>query len=274
MRIAQWLITARQHGVPRLDAHALLAKHLGQTRSWLLAHDDEPIGPALEPLQADLARRAAGEPLAYLLGEREFYGLMLRVTPAVLVPRPETETLVDWALTLVPALPAPTALDLGTGSGAVALAVRHRAPQLTVTATDASTPALAVAQANATRLGLPIHFLQGDWWQPLNGRRFGLVVSNPPYIASHDPHLAALTHEPLAALTPGGDGLGALRELIAGAPAHLLPGGWLLLEHGYDQASAVSQLFSDRGFVAISTQADLAGQPRCTGARWPAPATK
>jgi release factor glutamine methyltransferase len=274
MRIADWLRAARQHGVARLDAQALLSHHLGQPRAWLLAHDDAPIGPALAALQADLARRAAGEPLAYLLGEREFHGLMLQVTPEVLVPRPETETLVDWALTLVPSLPSPTALDLGTGSGAIALALKHRAPSLDVTATDASAAALGVAQNNATRLGLQIQFKQGDWWRALGGLRFGLAVANPPYIAGQDPHLAALTHEPLAALTPGGDGLGALRAVIAGAPAHLLPGAWLLLEHGYDQAAAVTALLHQQGFVRVGTQADLAGLPRCTGGQWPKGPTK
>jgi release factor glutamine methyltransferase len=272
MRIVDWLAAARQLGVARLDAQALLAKHLGRPRTWLLAHDEEPIGALLgalqADLQADLARRARSEPLAYILGEREFHGLVLHVSPAVLVPRPETETLVDWALALLPSLPAPTALDLGTGSGAIALALKHRAPSFAVTATDASAPALAVAQNNATRLGLPLECLLGDWWQPLSGRRFGLVVSNPPYIAGHDPHLAALAHEPLAALTPGGDGLDALRAVIAGAPAHLLPGAWLLLEHGFDQASAVAALLRHQGFEAVGSQTDLAGLPRCTGGQW------
>jgi release factor glutamine methyltransferase len=274
MRIADWLSAARQRGVARLDALALLAKHLNQPRTWLLAHDEEPIGPSLTALQADLGRRASGEPLAYLLGEREFHGLMLHVTPDVLVPRPETETLVDWALTLVPGLPSPKALDLGTGSGAIALALKHGAPSLDMMATDASAAALAVAQDNAIRLGLQVQFTQGDWWHAVGDQRFGLVVSNPPYIANQDLHLAALTHEPLSALTPGGDGLGALRAVIAEAPAHLLPGAWLLLEHGYDQAAAVTALLYQQGFVWVSSQADLAGLPRCTGGHWPQGATK
>lgn len=274
MRIADWLSAARQRGVARLDALALLAKHLNQPRTWLLAHDEEPIGPALTALQADLDRRAGGEPLAYLLGEREFHGLMLHVTPDVLVPRPETETLVDWALTLVPGLASPKALDLGTGSGAIALALKHGAPLLDMMATDASAAALAVAQDNAIRLGLQVQFTQGDWWHAVGDQRFGLVVSNPPYIADQDPHLAALTHEPLEALTPGGDGLGALRAVITGAPAHLLSGAWLLLEHGYDQAAAVAGLLHQQGFVMVSTQADLAGLPRCTGGQWPKDPTK
>ncbi len=268
MRIAQWLLAARQQGVARLDALALLSQHLGQARTWLLAHDDAPLGPELPALQAALARRAAGEPLAYILGEREFHGLTLQVTPAVLVPRPETETLVDWALSLTTRLPAPTALDLGTGSGAIALALKYRAGALAVSASDNSPAALAVAQANSGRLGLAVEFVCGDWWQPLSGRRYGLVLSNPPYIAGHDPHLAALAHEPLAALTPGGDGLSALRAVITGAPAHLHTGGWLLLEHGYDQASAVADLLRAQGFERVSTQADLSGQARCTGGQW------
>jgi release factor glutamine methyltransferase len=269
MRIADCLLAARQLGVARLDALALLSQHLGQPRTWLLAHDDAPLGAAQPPLQAALERRAAGEPLAYIIGEREFHGLMLHVTPAVLVPRPETETLVDWALQVMANFPAGDAVDLGTGSGAIALALKHRAPSWHLTATDASAAALAIAQGNATRLGLPLQFVHGDWWQPLAGRRFGLVVSNPPYIAGQDPHLAALTHEPLAALTPGGDGLDALRALITDAPSHLLPGAWLLLEHGYDQAAVVSELLRQQGFEQINTRADLAELPRCTGGRWP-----
>lgn len=265
MRVADALARAREAGVARLDAQLLLAHHLKRDRAWLLAHDDAPLGDARPAFEADLARRAAGVPLAYLVGEREFRGLPLAVSPAVLVPRPETEGLVEWALEL--AAPDATVVDLGTGSGAIALAFAHARPRARVAATDASADALAVARGNAQRLGVAVEFLHGDWWQPLAGRRFELVLSNPPYIAGDDPHLAALAHEPRAALTPEGDGLAALRAIVAGAPAHLAPGGWLLLEHGFDQAPAVHALLAAAGFGALATRLDLAGLPRCTGGR-------
>lgn len=266
--MADALARAREAGVARLDAQLLLTHHLKQGRAWLLAHDDAPLGAAQAAFEADLVRRAAGVPLAYLVGEREFRGLPLAVSPAVLVPRPETEHLVDWALEL--ATPDAGIVDLGTGSGAIALALAQALPAARITATDASTEALAVARANAARLGLAVEFVHGSWWQPLAGRRFDLVVSNPPYIAGDDPHLAALVHEPRTALTPEGDGLAALRDIVAGAPMHLRPGAWLLLEHGYDQAAAVQALLAAAGFEAIATRHDLAGQPRCTGGRTPA----
>ena len=194
---------------------------------------------------------------------------MLQVGPAVLVPRPDTETLVDWALELLAGIEAPQVADLGTGSGAIALALKHRYPTAQVCAVELSAAALEVAQANAVRLGLTLEFVQGSWWQPLQGRHFHLVVSNPPYIAGHDPHLDALRHEPALALTPGGDGLSALAQIVREAPAHLHAGGWLLLEHGYDQQEAVQQLLTEAGFVAVSTRADLAGRPRCSGGRRP-----
>jgi release factor glutamine methyltransferase len=270
MRIADALIAARALGVARLDAQWLLEHLLGRPRSWLLAHDDTELTPAqVVSLQTGLARRAAGEPLAYVVGEREFRGLTLQVSPAVLVPRPETELLVDWALEHLPTGAALDVVDLGTGSGAIALALQHERPRARVLASDASAAALTIAQGNAQRLGLPVAFVQGDWWAPLHGRRFALAVSNPPYVAHDDPHLAALAHEPRIALTPEGDGLAALQRIVAAAPVHLLPGAWLLLEHGHDQADAVRQLLRDTGFDAAQTRADLAGLPRCTGARLP-----
>jgi release factor glutamine methyltransferase len=163
-------------------------------------------------------------------------------------------------------------LDLGTGSGAIALALAHAAPHAEVWATDVNEAALAVARDNTQTLGLRVQLALGPWWQAVPGQRFGLVVSNPPYIAAGDPHLAALAHEPMLALSPGGDGLDAVRALVAGAPAHLLPGAWLLLEHGHDQAAAVAALLADQGFEAVDTRADLAGLPRCTGGRWPSTA--
>jgi release factor glutamine methyltransferase len=269
MRVAEALALARSLGVARLDAQLLLAHHLQRSRVWVLAHDEAPLGAEqAAAYRADLQRRAGGEPLAYLLGEREFHGLALHVTPAVLVPRPETEVLVDWALALL-AGRAASVVDLGTGSGAIALALRHRNPAAAVTATDASAAALAVAADNARRHGLAVEFVGGDWWQAVAGRRFDLALSNPPYVAGDDPHLPALAHEPRSALTPEGDGLAALRRVVADAPAHLEPGAWLLLEHGHDQAFAVQALFAQRGFEAPVTRQDLAGLPRCTGARWP-----
>ena len=270
MRVAQALQWARQAGVARLDAQILLARRLKQSRTWLVTHDEEDLdSEASEQFAVDVARRANGEPLAYIVGEREFHGLTFVVTPAVLVPRPETELLVDWALELLdaPAMPsAPAVVDLGTGSGAVALSIRHGCARSAVTATDVDPQALEVAHRNKTRLELDIELSLGDWWASVGDRRFDLAVSNPPYIAGDDPHLPALSHEPTTALTPGGDGLGALRCLIDGAPAHLRPGAHLLLEHGFDQAPAVQAMFAARGFSQISTRVDLAGHARCTGA--------
>ncbi|MCW5632171.1 MAG: peptide chain release factor N(5)-glutamine methyltransferase [Rubrivivax sp.] len=268
--IGEWLQHARSAGLARLDAQVLLAHHLGRPRAWLLAHDDDALPPGLaEPLEVDLARRTAGVPLAHLVGSREFHGLALNVSADVLVPRPETELLVDWALELAPHAPLPRLVDLGTGSGAIALAFKHRAPAFDVVATDLSGPALAVARENGRRLDLPVTWLAGSWWQPLAGQRFGLAVSNPPYVADGDPHLPSLEHEPGLALVGGPDGLDALRCIVATAGAHLAAGGWLLLEHGFDQAHAVAALLRAAGFVDTGTRADLAGSPRVTGGRWP-----
>ena len=268
--VAQALAFARTLGIERLDAQLLLAHQLGRPRAWLLAHDEAPIADS-SALTALMARRAAGEPLAYLVGEREFHGLMLHVTPDVLVPRPDTETLVDWALELLAGLPAPWIVDLGTGSGAIALALKHAYPQATVHASDASQAALAVARANGTRLSLPVTWHGGDWWQALDpGQCFDLAVANPPYIAPGDPHLAALRHEPQTALVADGDrgdGLAAIDCIVAGAPAHLRPGAWLLLEHGCDQADAVRERLRQAGFACVTTRTDLAGQPRVSGGR-------
>jgi release factor glutamine methyltransferase len=204
------------------------------------------------------ARRAADEPVAYLTGQKGFYGLNLQVDARVLDPRPDTETLVDWALERLAGHPAPRVLDLGTGSGAIALALAHARPDATVLAVDASADALAVARANAERLRLPVQFAQSDWFSAVPGP-FDLIVSNPPYIAERDPHLPALRHEPLAALVAGADGLRDLRAIAAAAPTHLVPGGWLLLEHGWDQAEAVQTLLRTQGFEEVQTRNDLAG---------------
>lgn len=270
MNVGAALAQARAQGLERLDAQLLLARALQQPRSWLIAHDDAPLSAAQQQhFAADCQRCAEGEPLAYLLGEREFHGLTLQVSPAVLVPRPDTETLVDWGLDLLATMPpeAPAVADLGTGSGAIALALKHARPAARVCAVELSAPALDVARANAERHGLDVEWLAGSWWQPLQGRRFDLVLSNPPYVAERDPHLPALRHEPLQALSPGSDGLSALRQIVQNAPAHLVDGGWLLLEHGHDQAEAVRDMLRISNFESIETRADLAGRPRCSGGR-------
>ena len=261
---------AKAQGVDRLDAQLLLAHVAAQPRSWVIAHGEAVLSETQALAWHDgLARRAGGEPLAYVLGEKEFHGLRLQVNAAVLVPRPDTEVLVDWALALLSGalrhVATPRVIDLGTGSGAIALAVKHERPDASVLATDVSSDALDVARANAQRLRLDVVLQAGSWWAALGGERFDLALSNPPYIAAGDPHLPALRHEPTVALTPGGDGRGALREVIAGAEEHLVPGGWLLLEHGHDQADAVQSLLRDHGFASIETRRDLGGHPRCTG---------
>lgn len=266
MNLAQALQRAQRAGLARLDAQLLLAHVLQRPRVWLLAHDDEALAaPDEARFDALVAQRAALVPLAYLTGRREFHGLELVVGPGVLVPRPETELLVDWALEVAPA--QSRVVDLGCGSGAVALAIQHARPDLRMTASDLSAEALAITADNAQRLGLAIEMMRGSWWAPLEGRRFDLVVSNPPYVAEADPHLVALVHEPISALTAGADGLDALREIADGAPAHLNPGGWMLLEHGHDQADAVAAMLRAAGFCDIATRRDLAGHRRCTGGR-------
>ncbi|MEP7102396.1 MAG: peptide chain release factor N(5)-glutamine methyltransferase [Burkholderiales bacterium] len=262
------LTEAKALGLDRLDAQLLLAHLLARPRPWLLAHDDAVLDAAQhDAFAALLERRAAGEPVAYLVGEKAFHGLVLEIDANVLVPRPDTEVLVDWAIEWLAGTSGARVVDLGTGSGAIALAVKHACPSASVIATDVSEAALAVARANAARLGLDVAMQPGAWWQAVEGQRFDLILSNPPYIAGGDPHLAALRHEPTLALTPGGDGLDALREIVAGGREHLAPGGRILLEHGYDQADAVRALLSEQGFVGIETRRDLGEQPRCTGAR-------
>ncbi len=271
--VQEALAQAAATGVERLDAQRLLQHLLQQGRAWLLAHGDAALtAPQAAAWQGLLARRAAGEPLAYLTGEREFHGLPLQVSPAVLVPRPDTETLVDWALELLAgplaAEARPAVADLGTGSGAIALAVKHRCPRAALIATDASPAALAVARGNGQALGLEIDWRQGHWWQPFAGQRLAMALSNPPYIGAGDPHLPALRHEPVSALVPpGGDGLASLREIVDGAPVFLRPGGWLLLEHGFDQPEAVAALLQAAGFVEVQHRCDLGGHRRCTGGR-------
>jgi len=299
--LANNLAALQAIGLDRLDAQLLLLHVLGKNetqRGWLLAHDTDRLpGGRAEALNALAQRRLAGEPLAYLTGSKSFYGLNLQVSADVLVPRSDTETLVDWALEVLPrmsrhqpkpapppcpagaatdASPAPESkqadvLDLGTGSGAIALAIKATRPDLQVWATDLSAPALAVAQANAQRLQLDVQFSQGAWFAalpaPAHGDtlQFDAIVSNPPYIADRDPHLDALNFEPPQALTSGTDGLDDMRQIIAKAKPHLKPGGWLLLEHGYNQAEAVRAMLACHGFDQVQSRCDMAGIERCSG---------
>ena len=282
---------ARALGVASLDAQLLLARVLATTRTRLIADDDRTLAADESRLwDRWIERRLAGEPIAYLLGEKEFHGLMLEVSADVLVPRPETELMVDWASMLIESLgerglsdsalrdngeraaSAPRArpirvVDLGTGSGAIAVALKQLRPHAVVTATDVSAAALAVARRNADRLSLAIEFVEASWWRGLEGRRFDVAVANPPYISAADPHLAALRHEPILALTPGGDGLAALGEIVAAAASHLAPRGRLLLEHGFDQGEAVRDLLAGAGFAEVETRRDLGGHERATGGR-------
>jgi release factor glutamine methyltransferase len=250
-----------------LDAQLLLAHVLAVPRARLKSHPEDLPDPArTQHYRRLLARRAAGEPLAYLTGRREFWSLSLRVTPAVLIPRPETELLVERALALRTAADG-RAADLGTGCGAVALALASERPGWQVVATDACADALGIARANAAALRLGrVEFRQGDWYQPLRGERFDLLVSNPPYVAQDDPALAtsSLRHEPASALTPGLDALSCLRTLVRGAPRHLAPAGWLLLEHGATQGADVRRELVVAGFRHVRSHRDLAGHERMT----------
>ena len=272
LSVAACLRQAQGLGLARLDAQILLLHALAQPlhdRAWLLAHDTEVLNEAQQHSWGQaLQRRLQGEPVAYITGRKDFFGLTLAVDARVLDPRPDTEILVEWALELLPADQTARVLDLGTGSGAVALALQHQRPAAQVTAVDASVDALAVASANAQRLNLPVKCVLSHWMDTVTGP-FDLIVSNPPYVAEGDPHLAALTHEPLSALTSGVDGLDDIRQIIAQAPSRLAPGGWLLLEHGWDQAAPVQALMRRAGFEEVQSRRDLGGIERCTGARLP-----
>jgi release factor glutamine methyltransferase len=256
---------------PRLDAELLLAQALGIDRGRLAARDDAPLGPAAAAAFAALvARRAAGEPVAYLTGRREFWSLTLAVGPGVLVPRPETELLVEWALELLRGTAAPALLDLGTGSGAIGLALATERPDAAVDLVEANPAALAFAERNRASVAAGnVRLLAGDWFGPVAGRRYDLIVSNPPYLAADDPHLASaeLGHEPRNALVAGPGGLEALAAIAAGAAAHLRPGGALLLEHGAGQAAAVRALLAGAGLHAVESRRDLAGHERATAGR-------
>lgn len=264
----------RDLGLARIDAQLLLLHVLARQpgdRAWLLTHDTDAMPPeALTRFRALCARRAAGEPVAYLTGHKEFWGLPLHIDARVLDPRPDTETLVSWALEVAADCTAPRIVDLGTGSGAIALALQSERRDAQVFAVDASADAIAVASDNARRLQLPVNFAHGSWLEPVEGS-FDLIVSNPPYIADNDAHLAALTHEPLSALASGHDGLSDIRLIIEQARTRLFPGGWLLLEHGWDQSEPVQSLLRDAGFDDVKSRLDLAGIARCTGGKIPCP---
>jgi release factor glutamine methyltransferase len=264
---------ARACDEPRREAEVLLGAALGRSRAWLLAHPEECIldCEATDRYEAYVTRRAHGEPVAYLLGEREFWSLPLRVAPGVLVPRPETELVVERALAHFPAGTAFEALDLAAGSGAIALALASERPHCRVTATDLSPAAVAITRENSLRLRLSdrVSVLQGRWFEPLAGRRFDVIVCNPPYIATDDARVepAVRRYEPPEALFSGPTGLEALQAIAAGAPGHLRPGGWLVVEHGDTQGEAVRALFKAAGFQDVQTFRDLGGRERCTEGR-------
>ena len=262
----------RAFGTDYRDAELLLLHSLGRDdRSWLIAHDHDELPTDVIATFSSLSdERLKGMPLAYLLGHREFWSLKLKITRDVLIPRPETELLVEWAVELASQYDLQSMLDLGTGSGAIALAVQHDLPHLSVTASDVSKLALRVARQNAQDLGLPVEFVESSWFGALAQRRWALIASNPPYVAADDAHLQQgdLRFEPNTALTDGGDGLSSIREIASKAPNHLEAGGWLLIEHGYDQASDVRSILKLNGFSKVSLRHDLAGRPRATGGCW------
>jgi len=253
-------------GIAASEARSLLSCVLDTSRESLIAHPQRQIPASVAARFLDLcARRLAGEPIAYLLGEREFFGRRFRVDRSVLIPRPETECLVEAALEAIKDRERPSVLDVGTGSGCIAITLALERPDADVSATDASAAALELARGNATALGAHVRFIRADWYAP-EGQRFDLVVSNPPYVAADDPHLAALACEPREALTDGGDGLACLRAILGRAPAHLKSGGALLVEHGYDQGAAVRAMMFENGFGSVRTLTDLAGVERvCQG---------
>ena len=268
---AHALITAED--LPQRDAETLLLSVLGKDRAWLFSRGDDLIDQQSQVRFLDACRRRrAGEPIAYILGEWEFWSLPLTVTPDVLIPRPDTELLVQWALELIAnaKMNVQSCLDLGTGSGAVALALKKEHPDIAVTAVDVAPGALNVARKNGAALNLEVEWLFGDWLEPLGIRKWPLILSNPPYISSDDPHLTQgdLPAEPNTALVSGPDGLDDIRQIVADSVNYLEAGGWLCLEHGWKQGEAVRLLFDDTGFEKIQTRRDLAGHERVTGGRW------
>ena len=266
-------LSAARAKLPANEARLLLGHVLDRQPAWLIAHDEAVLDEAaLLSFASLVARRAGGEPVAYLVGHREFYGREFAVSPEVLIPRPETEMLVDIALAKeVGAGGTARILDLGTGSGCIAVTLALEIPSAQVSAVDASDAALRVARKNAERLEASLRLLQSDWFDGLAGESFDLIVANPPYVAEGDPHLAAgdLRHEPCLALSSGADGLDAIRRIVAAAPAHLAAGGEIWLEHGYDQADAVHELLAAAGLCDIEQHRDLAGIVRVSGGRLP-----
>lgn len=273
LTLGQALAWAQQQGLPRLETHMLLLHALQRApndRAWLLTHADDTLAHAPRTAFVQYTqRRLNHEPVAYITGYKEFFGLPLHIDARVLDPRDDTETLVEWALSCLADVHAPYVVDLGTGSGAIALALQHTRADAQVHAVDVSHDALNVARHNAHHLQLPITWHAGSWLVPLQGLQFDAIVSNPPYIAQDDHHLSTLQHEPLSALAAGADGLDDIRTIVQQAPEHLKPGGWLLLEHGFDQAHAVQTLLANQGFESVQSRPDLAGILRCTGGRWP-----
>ena len=254
----------------RREAQILLGHALGVSRAWIAAHGEEQVySPAASVFRDLVGRRRTGEPVAYLVGKREFYGLDFRVTPDVLIPRADTETLVDAALEKLDRHASHNVLDLGTGSGCVAITIAHERPASRVTAVDTSPAALDVARGNAAAIGARVEFVLGSWFESLEANQFDLIVSNPPYVAAGDPHLQQgdLRFEPATALIAGEDGLNDIRCIVAGAREHLLLGGWLLFEHGYDQADVSRDLLLDAGFGDVQSRADIAGVARVAGGR-------
>jgi release factor glutamine methyltransferase len=274
-RISQVLQDAQSCGLTRLDAQILLLHSLGRPsdqRAWLIAHGEKTLTEAQQQtLHRLMARRLSGEPVAYLLGRKEFFGMELAVDARVLVPRPDTEILVEWALEVLASKPTARVVDLGTGSGAVALALKQQMRGLEVWGVDSSAGALTVARSNAEQLGLPVRLVQASWLSPWTSdvNRWDVIVSNPPYICDGDPHLEGLVHEPQSALVAGADGLEDIRQIITQAASCLCPGGHLLLEHGYDQAEAVRALLCDSGFEQVVSRRDLQGIERCSGGARP-----
>lgn len=270
--IREALDAARQ-AIDRIEARVLLREVLQQPDAYLLAHDDEPLTAAqAQQYVALVVRRVAGEPVAYITGRREFHGREFRVAPAVLIPRPETELLVELALRRLPAGATRRVLDLGAGSGCIGVTIAAERPRAQVTLVDVSAAALEVARANAARWAPANTALcRGDWYSPVAGECYDLIVANPPYVADGDAHLAQgdLRFEPRAALASGADGLDAIRRIVSAAPRHLPPGGWLLLEHGYDQAGACADLLRAAGFAGLLAERDLAGIVRVSGGRRP-----
>jgi release factor glutamine methyltransferase len=264
------LAADRDAAEARREAQVLLGFALGVTRAWVTTHPDQVVdSEAAARFRSLVVLRVSGHPVAYLVGVKEFYGLPLRVTPDVLIPRPETEELVEAALERLPRDEARKVLDLGTGSGCIAVAIARQRPAAQVTAVDSSSPALALARENAAALDVEVEFLASDWFAALGGRRFDLIVANPPYVAADDPHLRRgdLRFEPRPALAAAADGLAELHRIVAAAPKYLRPRGWLLLEHGYNQAEACRDLLHNAGFGELVFRADIAGLPRIAGGR-------